>query len=103
MTFQYHIWQSPDGKQEHYVFNQKSMRVVYPPSHPFVYKPIGLAITAYENRKWRLLDSGAWRGDKIDEYMEAMHKMYPKALQEKTKGKGKRNAFKFVLPEEDSP
>jgi len=35
---------------------------------------------AYEHRDWKMIDNGAWKGDHIDKYMEAMRKMYPKAL-----------------------
>jgi hypothetical protein len=96
------IWRHKKGQMEHLVFNQNSMRIVYPPSHRFYRKPITMAIKFYESLDWKLLKQDAWRGDRIDEYIQAMHKMYPQALQEKTKDKGKRNAFKFILPEEDS-
>ena len=79
MTFQYMIWRK-DDKTEHLVFNQKSLRIVYPPSHNFYRKPVQMAVMAYEHRDWKMIDNGAWKGDHIDKYMEAMRKMYPKAL-----------------------
>ena len=79
MTYQFMVWKK-DQRKEHFVFNQNSLRVVYPPSHPFIHKPVTMAVKFYEGDGWELIYNGAWRGDYIDEYMEAMRKMYPKEL-----------------------
>jgi hypothetical protein len=78
------IWEKGKRRQ-HFVFNQNSLRIVYPPSHRFYLKPVRMAIKFYETSDWKMIDSDAWRGDKLDEYMEAMRKMYPKKLQPNTK------------------
>lgn len=83
MTFQYMIWKKGKRK-EHFVFHQKSLRIVYPPSHQFYGKPCLMAVRLYEQTGWKLIDSGVWRGAYIDEYMEAMRAMYPKKLSQKT-------------------
>lgn len=98
MTYQYMIWRKED-KTEHLVFHQTSLRVVYPPSSPFYLKPIQTAIMAYEHRDWECIANDAWRGDKIDEYLQAMHKMYPKALPPETKSEQEQ---KRILSQEDS-
>ena len=54
----------------------------------------------YENRGWKMIDDGAWRGDHLDEYMEAMRKVYPKALQKKAEAE--RTPFRF-MSEKDTP
>jgi hypothetical protein len=84
MTYQYMIWRHKKGQMEHLVFNQNSMRIVYPPSHRFYRKPIKMAIKFYESLNWKLLKQDAWRGDHIDEYIQAMRTMYPKALPKET-------------------
>lgn len=101
MEYQYMIWQSPEGEQEHLVFNQRTYRIVYPPSHIFIYRPVQMAIAVYEGKRYDLIDQGAWRGDHIDEYLQAMRKMHPKELQTHTSYKA-RKPFKF-LQKEDSP
>ncbi len=88
MIYQYMIWQNDKGKTDHLAFHQKSRRIVYPPSHPFFRSEIALAIMTYEQRGWRLVDTGTWRGEMLNEYLQAMHKMHPKALQKKAEDSG---------------
>jgi hypothetical protein len=87
MNYQYMIWRFHDGETHHIVFNQKTMRVVYPPSSVFYHSPIKTAIKFYEGKKYTLLDQGTWRGDKVHEYLQAMQKMYPKALPKDSRDK----------------
>lgn len=101
MTYQYMIWRYPDGSMEHLAFNQRTMRIVYPPSHKLYRGPVQTAINLYEGKGWKLIKQGAWRGDKIDEYLEAMRTMYPKALQEETTP-GERKPFKFSVSKKDT-
>jgi hypothetical protein len=62
---------------EHLVFNQKNMRIVYPPSHSFYHSPVQTAIKFYEGKGWKMIKDGTWEGDKIHEYLQAMSAMYP--------------------------
>ena len=79
MYWQYQIWEV-QGRHYHLAFHQYSMRIVYPPSHPLLYKPVQMAIKWYEGMGGKMVKQGAWRGDHIDEYLQIMRTLHPKAL-----------------------
>ena len=83
MNYQYMIWEI-NGQLYHVVFNQLTKLIVYPPSHPFLYKPIRMTVMWYEGMQGKLIDQGTWEGDKIHEYIQAMQKLHPKTLSKAT-------------------
>jgi hypothetical protein len=99
MTFQYMIWVNDKGERDHLAFNQKSGRVVYPPSNVFYRKPIAVAIRAYEMGGYEMEDTGAWKGDMLNEYIRAMQAMHPEVLSEGATTEGE----KLRLSQKDSP